>query len=477
MPSSPSSSTKGNKNVLPNKRDNQFMLGSDAASSYYFSSVPKTPAVTSVQKKNQREGRKSSFMKRQSHKKQKTEVDHKNTNNSIIGSKEHVGDEENVNPNTINQKDQSMNASFSLSELKLKSPNFEQVDADESTVNDDTMDLMVLANFSALKADKSVSSIDSSSKRRLSTNSINSIVSGSGHNTSATNTSGEEEDTLNKSVLSDTTELTASNFVFAAQARQKLMKEFQSLKKMQKKINIDDWDDANDKNQNDKGDENDLTRNESLNNNNEENTMDFLQEFFHVESEATEEVAVNQEDKDNDNVGEKNNDPVQKSNLLGSKEENNGDKPSDNLLHSDDVAIASTVEEENVTSSQNTNVNQSTLSFLSSASPSPSLLHLRNKAANARRLTASFQKLKQRRESQKMEMRKRMSTGSMATNRLSLSGANVPLPKVHFEEKASQLISKNVSELDSKIEATQGSHDDINVAKASVGNADRKSVV
>lgn len=141
------------------KRKTSFGIGSDAASSYYFSSVPKTPAVKSARKQQ----RLSSHVKQTSHRNHTIQMD------------------ENVDP---------------------------QRDGDLSLLDVHSDDIS-----------------SASTSMLLSPN--------DNHNDSTM--SSACSDNLNKSVLSDTTELTASNYVFAAASRNKLeesMMEFKALQKM-----------------------------------------------------------------------------------------------------------------------------------------------------------------------------------------------------------------------------------------------------
>ena len=143
------------------KRSKSFGIGSDAASSYYFSSVPKTPAVKSARKQQ----RLSSHMKKQSSLNNRSQLD------------------ENVDP---------------------------QRDGDLSLLDMDHDDNISSASTSMLLSPSDDPNNDSTMSSACS-------------------------DNLNKSVLSDTTELTASNYVFAAASRNRLeesMMEFKALQKM-----------------------------------------------------------------------------------------------------------------------------------------------------------------------------------------------------------------------------------------------------
>lgn len=156
-----------------NRASSSFAIGSDAASSYYFSSMPKTPAVKSARKK---------LRQSSSQLKETQPIDGEN-------------------------RDPQLHEHLSL------------LDA--------TLDGLANQNLS-------------STSLLLSPQNINDIPSKEDENDEDWNQNNDStvssaySDNLNKSVLSDTTELTASNYVFAAASRNRLeesMLEFKALQK------------------------------------------------------------------------------------------------------------------------------------------------------------------------------------------------------------------------------------------------------
>lgn len=154
-----SSARHGKFNRTSKKRQSAF--SSDAASSYYFSDVPKTPAVKSARKQFQKRVNESLLLERQQ------EQDHTRDLNTLELESQKIGND--------------LSADTSL--LLSPAPSFRQTPSRQ----DDTADLL---------------------------NQLGDL-----NTTCTSNASSIISDNMNKSVLSDTTELTASNFVFCEKSR------------------------------------------------------------------------------------------------------------------------------------------------------------------------------------------------------------------------------------------------------------------
>ena len=154
-----SSARHGKSNRTSKKRQSAF--SSDAASSYYFSNVPKTPAVKSARKQFQKRVNESLLLERQQ------EQDHTRDLNALELESQKIGND--------------LSADTSL--LLSPAPSFRQTPSRQ----DDTADLL---------------------------NQLGDL-----NTTCTSNASSIISDNMNKSVLSDTTELTASNFVFCEKSR------------------------------------------------------------------------------------------------------------------------------------------------------------------------------------------------------------------------------------------------------------------
>ncbi len=183
--------------------------GSDAASSYFFSDVPKTPAVKKELKRQRRELRlqqqqslsqsKSQSQSRSAH---KNRLNRFNANDGdasvrVVG----VGSSADNGGNTsMNHTDDGM----CTGELNVL--------LEQSTGTNESMLLSPVADADADADADTDTDIDANA----------TMASTSTKNTDYGLDDSVMSDALNKSVLSDTTELTASNYVFAAASRHRL---------------------------------------------------------------------------------------------------------------------------------------------------------------------------------------------------------------------------------------------------------------
>eukprot|EP00978_Attheya_sp_CCMP212_P006863 scaffold15989_cov54-Attheya_sp.AAC.8 len=163
-------------------------LGSAAASSYYFSHMPKTP-LTATTGTVKRSAKKKSHPPREDHTGEFSIASHSNVLRDLSFAHSITGPNDNDNDNDDNAED---------------------------TTKDLTMDNGLLGHMANMN-DSSI---------------LNTTSTSSSSNSSSS--SPEGGDMLNKSVLSDTTELTASNFVLQAKSRQVLHDMARSIQKKKK---------------------------------------------------------------------------------------------------------------------------------------------------------------------------------------------------------------------------------------------------
>ena len=186
----------------------QSTFTSDAASSYYFSNIPKTPGVKSARKKYQ--------------KLHESRI-------SIAAGSGNAGDAGG------NAGDANADTSRIIDATKMNTNTNSLMEFDNDDDNSSTETSLLLSPTNN-NTNASQSQIQSASP---SIN-LNINISNTSLNTSIQNTTASsfENDNLNKSVLSDTTELTASNFVFCEKSRRIMLQSKQEKDSLDLEVRV-----------------------------------------------------------------------------------------------------------------------------------------------------------------------------------------------------------------------------------------------
>jgi len=249
-PSFPLSSRQRNVSKANVNSNTSINLGSDAASSYYFSSTPQTPAVTKTLQKRQRvrllqpiENTMDSLkeLQQQEPSKDKSINDTKQASHESNNETTPPSSPTRYNLRSSTKKKrlplQPSSSSSSINSSNDTTTNLTQeLDAMLSQTNneDDTASLLFSPTTTIHSSTNQSTTLSSIHHLSTTTTSSSPAISTTSTSTPSTlNTS--TEDNLNKSVLSDTTELTASNFVLCASSKQAFLSFLEDEKKKKRK--------------------------------------------------------------------------------------------------------------------------------------------------------------------------------------------------------------------------------------------------